>query len=165
MLKLVSIFIVLTTFSSFASELFTVQKSYNPNNVLHYKANIEKCALRTPSVDSYWIMGETDGHREVLSPKEVRYFAPKISLESEYEALFSIGALEVIGKDFPNKNIQIRMEGCEAKAYAEINGQYLQLKNIYVAGRITITLNWITYYMIVTAIDAAGVEQTFKFVP
>lgn len=164
MFKMFLILAMSLSFSAFSQEVFNVKKSLNKRNVLHFKVNIKDCKIQSPAITNYWVMGETDGHIEDLTPRERRYFAPKISYESENEAIFTFGAIEMIG-DLPNKDITVRLENCVPKAYGEINKQEIQLQEIYVAGRITYTLNWITHYMLITGLGADGTQQTFKMEP
>jgi hypothetical protein len=128
--------------TALAQDLFVIKKSMNPKNVLHYKAVVEGCKLKT--VSAYWIMGEDDGHLEGLTSKETSYFQPKISYAKETEADFSIGAMEKMGSKIPDKSIRVRLENCKPKAFLELNGQEIQLTQIDVSVNLFMSVKYMT---------------------
>jgi hypothetical protein len=130
--------------TALAQDLFVIKKSMNPKNVLHFKAAVESCKLKNPGVTAYWIMGEKDGHQEGLLSNELPYFAPKISYSKETEADFSIGAMEKMGSKIPDKSIRVRLEDCKPKAFIELNGQEIQLTEIYVSVNLFMSVKYMT---------------------
>lgn len=117
---------------SFAQDILRITKNKTPKNELHYKANIENCKFKTTAVSGYWLMGEEDGHLEDLLRSELKMYAPRVSYQKENEVDFSIGAMDRLGNQLPNKTIKVRLEDCAPKAYLEVNGVELQLTDIYV---------------------------------
>jgi hypothetical protein len=131
-------------FSSYAQDVFVIKKSMNPKNILHFKANVENCKLKSPAVSSYWIMGEDNGEVEALSSKEKSYFQPKISYTNDTESDFSIGAMEKMGSKIPDQSIRIRLENCKPKAFLEISGKELALSEIFVDVNMFMSVNYMT---------------------
>lgn len=137
-----SLFLLSAT--AFAQDIFLVKKSMNPKNVLHFKAEVVGCKLKTPAVSAYWIMGEQDGHVEGLTSKEQPYFSPKITYAKETEADFSIGAMEKMGSQIPDKSIRVRLENCKPKAFLDFEGQEIQLTEIYVSVNLFMSVKYMT---------------------
>jgi hypothetical protein len=158
MKSLLFLITLLSTLSTFAQDIFTISKSMNPNNVLHYKAKIENCKLKTPAITPYWIMGEQGGHVEGLTSKEVAYFQPKISYANDREADFSIGAMESMGNKIPNKSIRVRLESCKPKAFIDIKGNEIQILGIYVNVNMFMTVN----YMTISGLSSNGQKVTHR---
>lgn len=150
--------LVLSSFSSFANDLFIIKKNMNPKNILRYKANVENCKFKTPAVTPYWVMGESDGHTEDLTEKEKPYFKPKISYAKDTEADFSIGAMEKMGSKIPDQSIRVRLENCKAKAFIEFNGQEIQLTEI----EANVNLLMSVRYMIISGLRPDGTKITQK---
>jgi hypothetical protein len=150
--------LLLTSISAFAQDMFVIKKSMNPKNVLHYKANVADCKLKTSSVSAYWIMGEEDGQTEGLTSKEKPYFNPKIAYENATDADFSMGAIEKMGSNLPDKNIRVRLENCVPKAFLELKGQEIQLTEIYVSVNMLMSVK----YMTITGIAPNGEKVTSK---
>lgn len=142
MLLISTLFLLSAT--SLAQDIFVMKKSLNPKNVLHFKAEVANCKLKTPAVSVYWIMGEEDGHVEGLTSKEAPYFSPKISYAKETEADFSIGAMEKMGSQIPDKSIRVRLENCKPKAFLDFEGQEIQLTEIYVSVNLFMSVKYMT---------------------
>ena len=140
---LISSLLILSA-TALAQDIFVIKKSMNPKNVLHFKAEVTACKLKAPAVSSYWVMGEDDGHIEGLLSKELPYFAPKISYTKETEADFSIGAMEKMGSKIPDKSIRVRLEDCKAKAFINLNGQEIQINEIYVSVNLFMSVKYMT---------------------
>jgi hypothetical protein len=136
--------------AAMAQDMFIIQKSMNPKNVLHFKANVEACKLKSPAVTAYWVMGEEDGHTEGLTSQEKPYFQPKISYAKETESDFSLGAMEKMGSKIPDKSIRVRLENCKPKAFIELNGGEVQLTNINVS---------VNMFMSVKSMTISGIAQ------
>ena len=117
---------------SFAQDILRITKNKTPKNELHYKANIKDCKFETTGVKGYWLMGEEDGHLEDLLRSELKMYAPRVSYQKETELDFTIGAMDRLGSQLPNKTIKVRIEDCKPKAYLEINSVEVQLTDIYV---------------------------------
>lgn len=150
--------LLLSSFSIYANDIFVIKKNMNPKNVLHYKANVQNCKLKTPPVTPYWVMGEEDGHTEDLLEKEKPYFKPKISYAKDSEADFSIGAMEKMGSKIPDQSIRVRLENCKAKAFIEFKGQEIQLTEIEANVNFLISVR----YMIISGIRPDGTKITHK---
>ena len=150
--------LLLLSATTFAQDLFSIKKSLNPKNILHFKAVVESCKLKSPSVTNYWRMGEDDGHIESLSSKEQPFFAPKVTYAKENEADFSFGAIEKMGAKIPNKTISIRLEKCKPKAFLEIKGQEVQLTEIYVSVNMLMSVK----YMTITGLAPNGAKVSHK---
>jgi hypothetical protein len=114
-----------------ANEIFVLKKSFNPKNVLHFKANVEGCKLKTPAVANYWVMGEQRSQIEGLTNSEKPYFQPQITYQSDWEADFGMGAINKMGNRIEDKSIKVRLVNCQAKAFIEINKQEIQLTEIF----------------------------------
>ena len=127
---LIASLMICSTFAS-ANELFIVKKNKNPKNTLHYRANIESCTFKSSPISQQWIMGEEDGHVEGLTGMEKSVYQPKITYQKDTEVDFTLGAMDKMGSKLPNKKIRVRIENCKAKAYLEIKGQEIQLKEIF----------------------------------
>ena len=134
----------LFSLSSYAQDVFVIKKSMNPKNILHFKANVENCKLKSPSVSSYWIMGEDNGEVEALSSKEKSYFHPIISYSNDSEPDFSIGAMEKMGSKIPDQSIRIRLENCKPKAFLEISGHEVVINEIFVDVNMFMSVNYMT---------------------
>lgn len=129
-LFLISLFVISST--SYAQDILKITKNKTPKNELHYKANIDGCKFKTPAVSGYWILGEERGQTEDLTRSELSMYQPRISYQKESEADFSIGAMDRLGSQLPDKTIKVRLENCQPKAYLEIKGQEIQITDIYV---------------------------------
>ncbi len=158
MKSLFALALLITSLSSFAQDIFVIKKSMNPKNVLHYKVNVDNCKLKAPAISAYWIMGEEGGGQEVLSSKEKSYFQPKISYSNSSEADFSIGAMEEMGSKIPDKSIRVRLENCKPKAFLEVNGTEVELKDIFVSVNFIMSVN----YMNISGISPNGAKITKK---
>ena len=130
----------------------------NPKNVLHYKANFADCKLKTSSVSAYWIMGEEDGQTEGLTSKEKPYFNPQNAYENDTDADFTLGAIEKMGSNLPDKNIRVRLENCVPKAFLELKGLEIQLTEIYVSVNMFMSVK----YMTITGIAPNGEKVKIK---
>lgn len=150
--------LLLSSFSTFANDLFVIKKNMNPKNVLRYKANVENCKLKTPAVSAYWVMGEEDGHTEDLLEKEKAYFKPKISYAKDTEADFSIGVMEKMGSKIPDQSIRVRLENCKAKAFIELKGQEIQLLEIEANVNLLMSMR----YVIISGIRPDGTKINHK---
>jgi len=155
-LLICSLFLLSTT--AFSQEIFVIKKSMNPKNVLHYKANVTACKLKSPAVLPYWIMGEENGQVEGLTTKEVTYFSPKIAYAKETEADFLIGAMEKMGSKIPDKSVRVRIENCKPKAFLEINGREIQVTEIFVNVNFMMSVK----YMIITGLAPNGLKVTHR---
>jgi len=129
---LISAIILLGPVTCFSQDVFVIKKNMNPKNVLHFKAEVANCKLKTPAVSAYWVMGEEGGHTEDLTSKEKPYFQAKISFVNAVDADFTIGAMEKMGKKLPDQIISVRLENCKPKAFLEIDGQEIQITEIFV---------------------------------
>ena len=132
MKSLLTAVVLFASFSTFAQDVFVIKKNMNPKNELHFKAEVASCKLKSPAVTAYWVMGEQDGHTEGLTSKEKPYFQPKISFANSVDADFTIGAMEKMGKKLPDQSITVRLENCKPKAFLEIDGQEIQITEIFV---------------------------------
>jgi hypothetical protein len=163
------------TSAAFAGEkdLFVFKKSYNPLNVLHYAVNLdENCNLKTFSngsyVKAYWVMGESDGHIEGLTNRELKAYAPTMTFinTQKDEMDFKVAAINELEDYIPNPIIKVQTDKkadqtCEAKATMVIDSKDITLKEVYTNGKFTITFNWKTYYMTITGINPDG-SKFFK---
>jgi len=150
---------IISTVAS-ANEIFILKKSYNPKNVLHFKASVEGCKLKSPAVTNHWVMGEERSQIEGLTNTEKPYFQPKISYQTDAEADFGMGAIDKIGNQIGDKSIRVRLDNCKAKAYIDINGQEIQLTEIFANVGLLMSVKSLT----VTGIKADGTKfsRTFK---
>jgi hypothetical protein len=174
-MRLFFVFIALLTTNSYAAQnLFQFKKSLNPKNVLFYSVQMDaKCSLTAPQgqyVDAYWIMGETDGHREGLNSKEVKIFKPAVKYinNQKTELDFNVSAVDLIKQQIPNPEITVKTfsnKGCVAKAYMQIDHAEIELTEIYISGSITWTLDWKTDYLIIKGKKADGSLFSKKIVP
>ena len=121
---------------TYAQDILRITKNKTPKNELHYKANIQDCKFQTTGVKGYWLMGEEDGHLEDLLRSELKMYAPRVSYQKETEIDFTIGAMDRLGNQLPNKTIKVRIEDCLPKAYLEVNSVEVQLTDIYVQIRL-----------------------------
>ncbi len=156
MLLITSLFLLSVT--TFAQDIFVIKKSMNPLNVLHFKAEVEACKLKTPAITAYWFMGEQDGHVEGLTSKEKPYFSPKITYAKETEADFSIGAMEKMGALIPDQSIRLRLVNCKPKAFLDFQGQEIQLTEIYVSVNLFMSVK----YMTLTGLAPNGQKVTHR---
>lgn len=137
----------------FAQEIFVLKKSYNPKNVLHFTAKVEGCTLK--NINNHWIMGEQNGHIENLSSAEVSYFKPQISYKKETELDFTMGAIDKMGSRIEDNTIRVRLVKCIPKAYIDIDGQEIQLTEIYAAvGFMGLSVKSLT----ISGIGASGIK-------
>jgi hypothetical protein len=158
MKSLLTAIALLSSFSTFAQDLFVIKKNMNPKNELHFKAEVQDCKLKTPSASAYWVLGEEDRHTEGLTNKEKPYFQPKISYSNSVEADFTFGALEKMGKKLPDQTINLRLENCKPKAFLEVNGQEIQIKEIYA----NVNILMIVRSMIISGIAPNGEKVSHK---
>jgi hypothetical protein len=117
---------------SFAQDILRITKNKTPKNELHYKANIQDCKFQATGVKGYWLLGEEDGHLEDLLRSELKMYAPRVSYQKEDQVDFTIGAMDRLGNQLPNKTIKVRLENCQPKAYLEINSVEILITDIYV---------------------------------
>lgn len=129
MRTILALLLLLAT-SAHAQDIFRVKKSINPKNVLHYKAQTENCRFKKNAVSAYWIMGEEDNQIEDLTATERPVYLPKLSYVKEKEADFSIGAMDRMGNRLVARTIRVALENCQPRAYLEIEGQEILLKEI-----------------------------------
>lgn len=116
--------------TSFAS-MFTVSKTVNAKNVLHYEASVKSCQFIAPYVTAKWIMGEERGQTEGLTARESKYLKPKVTYAKETEYDFTLDAvkeLKTSGTDF--RKIKVRMINCKPRAFTEYQNQEIELVNI-----------------------------------
>lgn len=132
-MKIISIvsLVALLPLSSFANSMFTVSKTYKPKNVLHYEAVVKNCAFVSPFVNPQWKMDEERGQRETLTSTEKKYLQPKVTYSKDIEFDFTMDAVKELNAGTDFRQIKVRMEKCEAKAYTEYKGQEIQLTNIH----------------------------------
>jgi hypothetical protein len=174
-MRLFFVFIALLTTNSYAAQtLFQFKKSLNPKNVLNYSVELgANCALTAPQgqyVDAFWIMGESDGHREGLNSKEVKIFKPVVSYINgpKTELDFNVSAVDLIKKQIPNPEITVKTfsnKGCSAKAYMQIDQVEIELAEIFISGSITWTLDWKTDYLVIKGKKPDGSLFSKKIVP
>jgi hypothetical protein len=142
-----------------AEDIFVLKKTSNPKNVLHFSAETKDCKLTKPSVKAYWVMGEEDGQKEDLLKIERPFFQPRITYISETETDFSFGALDKMGERLPDKTIRVRVEKCQAKAFIDIKGREIQLKEIFVKMGLLLNVKELT----VKGIGADGSAINYYF--
>ena len=174
-MRLVFVLMTLLTTNSYAAQtLFQFKKSLNPKNVLNYSVQLgSNCALTAPHgqyVDAFWIMGETDGHREGLNSKEVKIFKPVVGYVNgaKTELDFNVSAVDLIKKQIPNPEITVKTfsnKGCSAKAYMQIDQVEIELAEIFISGSITWTLDWKTDYLVIKGKKPDGSLFSKKIVP
>ncbi len=171
--------ILLTLFSVQAQAgqtLFLFKKNLNPKNVLHYSVdmNAANCALtanKNVYVTPYWVMGESDGHIEGLTSKETKIFTPVVSYmnAAKTELDFNVAAVDLIKQHIPNPEISVKTSkaarGCVAKAYMDVDNLEIEIKEIYISGSITWTLDWKTDYLVITGLKPDGSAFKKKIVP
>lgn len=117
---------------SFANALFTVSKTYNEKNILHYRAVVKNCKLVAPYITNHWVMGEEKGQAEGLTAKEKKFFEPKVSYAKDNEVDFTLGAMKELklgANDF--KKITVQMKGCKAVAVSDYKNEEITVKNIH----------------------------------
>ncbi len=158
MKSLLTTIVLFASFSSFAQDVFVIKKNMNPKNELHFKAEVDSCKLKSPAVSAYWVMGEQDGHTEGLTSKEKPYFQPKISFSNSVDADFTIGAIEKMGKKLPDQIISVRLENCKPKAFLKIDGQEIQITEIFAQVNILMSVK----YMNITGISPNGQKISHK---
>jgi Domain of unknown function (DUF4833) len=122
--------LLLTSFSTLAESVFVFKKNINPKNILHFKAHVQDCELKSPAISAFWVMGEKNGQIESLSGKEIEYLKPKITYLKKDEVDFTIGAIEELEGKISDEKISVRLENCNAKAFIELDGKEIQLKEI-----------------------------------
>jgi len=146
----------LLTSTAFAQDLFIIKKNINPKNVLHYKADVVQCKLK--SVTPYWVMGEVDGRIEDLTTHEKTYFEPKISYNNGTEVDFSMGALDKMGSKLSDKIVKVRLENCKPRAILEIRDQETQITEISVV----VNMLMVVKSMTITGLDSVGSRVAIK---
>jgi uncharacterized protein YqkB len=158
MKSLVTAIVLFASFSSFSQDVFVIKKNMNPKNELRFKAEVASCKLKTPAVSAYWLMGEEEGHKEGLTSNEKPYFEPKISFTNSVDADFTIGAMEKMGKKLPDQSIKVRLENCKPKAFLEVEGQEIQITEIFVQVNMLMSVK----YMNISGIAPNGQKISHK---
>lgn len=124
---------MLLSSNAFCHEVFKFTKSFRPKNVLHFSVNTKDCRIADKSpIINYWIMGEEKGQKEGLTKDEKKLFTPEIIRENGHELEFIIGEMGELCEDPIIKSpILVRMIDCKPKAFIRINGEDIELKEIY----------------------------------
>jgi hypothetical protein len=130
MKKIMAFSLLALSLNTLASSIFVFKKNVNPQNVLHYKAHASNCEFKNPSVTAFWVMGEDKGQIESLTSKELEYLKPKIIYNKENEVDFTIGAIEELKGKITDKDISVRIVDCAPKAFIEIDGREVEIKEI-----------------------------------
>jgi hypothetical protein len=159
------LFSMLITLSSYGQSLFVMKKNLNPGNVLHFEAQTKGCKLISESIKAFWVMGESSGQIENLNNKEKKYFLPEMTYQKNNEVDFTLGALQMMGQALPSKTIKVRLKNCKPQAFMELKGQEIEVSEIYVEGRFTLTLTWQTRYMVFKGTTADGSKFSYKLMP
>jgi Domain of unknown function (DUF4833) len=162
MKMILGMLVALISMNSMAGELFTVKKSHNPRNVLHFKANISDCKIT--SITSNWIMGEDNGQSQGLNFFEKKQFTPRIITMKDHTADFTMGALTAMRDKLPTTTIRVELVNCVPKAIVDIGNQEVILDQIYVDGQLS-GLSWNTNYMTLTGKYPDGRAYVKKFEP
>lgn len=157
MKAIISLSLLMISTFAYSQDILRITKNRTPKNELHYKANIENCEFKTPGVSGYWLMGEEDGHLEDLLKSELKMYAPRISYQKASEVDFTIGAMDRLGSQVPNKTIKVRMVDCQPKAYLEVKGTEIEINEIYVQIKL-ISVD----YMIINGINPDGSVAKIK---
>ncbi|MFZ4712827.1 MAG: DUF4833 domain-containing protein [Bacteriovoracaceae bacterium] len=157
-----------------AQTLFQFKKSLNPKNVLNYSVEMSSnCSLLQVGgsyIEPFWIMGESDGHREGLTNKEKKIFTPLVSYinSAKTELDFNVAAVDLVKKQIPHPEITVRTnlgKTCSAKAFMQIDNEEIELSEIFISGSITWSLDWKTDYLIISGKKADGTSFKKKIVP
>lgn len=152
--------------SAMAQNLFIIKKNHNPKNILHFDAQVENCKLVSPVVKAYWVMGEKDGRIESLNSLERKHFSPRVIYQKETEADFTLAALNKMAGKMDDTKISIRLMKCQPKAFATVEGQEIQLSELYVDGKINLLQGgWVTHYMVLKGKNAAGSTVSIRLNP
>ena len=142
------LFILALSFSfngfSKSHKLFLAKKNFNPNNILHFDANLnDQCQfdLNNP-LHIYWILGN-DPKKHAPSWPESSYVQSNFSIKTEDKVVFSNYAVEKVG-DFLRGGLIARSEMLDdgtCNAYVEadtseygiikINTLYGELKTFF----------------------------------
>ena len=157
MKALLSLTLLMISSLAFSQDILRITKNRTPKNELHYKANIANCEFKTPGVSGYWLMGEENGQIEGLLNSELKMYAPRISYQKATEVDFSIGAMDRLGSQLPNKTIKVRMIDCKPKAFLEIKGKEIEINEIYVQIKL-ISVD----YMVINGINPDGSKVKVK---
>ncbi len=112
-------------------DVFKLNKSVNPKNVLHYETFVEDCKLVTPYVNAYWVMGEEKNQTKGLNIFFRPSLGPKIKESREDRVRFTLGAIENINIPGSDKTIQIELDQCKPKATIVLNGETINLQEIH----------------------------------
>lgn len=160
MMQLISFLILALSFKALAHvDTFLITKSFNTKNVLHYEAIINECRLVKPFVDVYWIVGEKQGEEAKLNVFQGS-LAPKVISANDYEARFTLKALKKIDVPGSDNTFVTRIDNCKAKTYVVINGEEIELREIYADAELGfgVTVN----YIIIKGIKPDHTEFKFK---
>lgn len=157
MKTLISTLFLLLSFNALSYEIFVIEKSANPKNVLHFHANVEACEFQTPAIRNFWIMGEEDGQRENINSAERPFFTPKMSYQSKKEVDFTMGVIEKMKGKVDDPKVKVRLVNCKPKAYFEVEGNEIQVKRIFVKVNMLINVKYVT----ITGIAANGSMVTY----
>jgi hypothetical protein len=147
--------------------LFNVTKNHNPHNYLKYSAVVENCRLVKQVVKAEWIHSKENNRVGFLNKREAAHLSPiLIPGRNENHAEFTLNAIRENISELPDSKITIRMENCQAKAYAATD-EYgeIQLSEIFahikvaasiVAGKPSIP------FIIIKGKDAVGREVSLR---
>jgi hypothetical protein len=154
--------LVILSFNSLA-QVLVLKKNVNPQNVLHFNAQVENCRIVDPAVQAQWLMGSKGGKVEGLNSVERPLLSPQVLKNKGTEAEFTFGAIEEHNSALPDNRITIRMEKCQPRAYINTDRGEMQLTEIY--AHLGGMLNNKLRYMQLTGKDSSGKPVSIRLDP
>ncbi len=115
----------------FSKDIFLATKNILVKNVLHYDVKVDNCQLANKGLNTFWIMGASKGQRAAMTKDESARFAPVILRESDQEIEFTLPVFNEMNNPIANNPILVKMVSCKPKAYVKINGQSIELNEVY----------------------------------
>lgn len=162
---LIGLISLILSFSVLSQDIFVIEKSFNPENVLHLATTVDnsngRCEFVPPYIEAYWTIGRKNGDTAGLNFIEKPFFGPKIISAETNEVDFTIGLLKKI--KISDQKITARLENCQAKAFAVVDGEEIEVKSIYAKGKFAIT--WVTEYIEINGIKRDGSKFYLKLEP
>lgn len=130
----------------FSKDIFLMTKSIREKNIIHYDIKVKDCRLMNKSLTAFWILGEKQGQVQQLKPDEVTQFAPKIVSEHGDGLEFTLPAFEELQSEITENPIRVKLVGCQPKAFVKIDGESIELQEIY--AKISILKRGVKYLLI-----------------
>jgi hypothetical protein len=121
--------------------LFRMEKDYHAKNVLHYGVNVNtpsctivKTTNGAPSFNNYWIMGEEDNRKKLMTKDDLKRVGPIVLSHSDHEVRFKMKSFNDLKLNKKEVTIEANVVNGECKVTASIelnDGRKMNVSRIF----------------------------------